>query len=468
GLAHARASRPHLTTVRCFGKTCAGKRTVAPGGHVKLAGRRLKPGMRVIFKANTASRRRTVKSQFIGSRHLLARVPANALTGRLYARTKQGVRTNSIGPIRIKKKRKPPPTPGYGDGPPPTGTAFDGDAMWIWYVSKAEGGNLDAIVARARAHGIETLFVKSGDGTGYWSQFTPALVATLHAAGLRVCGWQYVYGKSPGAEAAVAARAKDAGADCFVIDAEREYEGRYTEARTYMSELRAAVGAAYPIGMSSFPYVDYHPGLPYSEFFSPGGAQFDVPQVYWKEIGDSVDAATDHTYRYNRPYGTPIAPVGQSYNAPPAEQIARFRQLGRAQDSAGLSWWEWSSTANAGWDAIGAPLDAFSGTPPTHDFAMVAKGAKGDLVVWAQRHLQAAGANIDADGEFGPATQAAVKDFQGAKGLDPTGQVDTVTWRALLAYSPRPLAKPGLAKAAASAVPKTADLPAKRYEIPGK
>jgi hypothetical protein len=195
-----------------------------------------------------------------------------------------------------------------------------------------------------------------------------------------------------------------------------------------------------------------------------------VPQVYWKEIGDSVDEAGDHTYRYNRPYGVPIAPVGQSYNAPPSGQITRFRQLAAVQDSSGLSWWEWSSTADAAWNAIGATLAPFSGNPPSRDFAMVARGAKGDLVVWAQRHLQAAGAAIDADGDFGPATQAAVKDFQGSHGIGATGQVDTATWRALLELQPTPLAKPGGAakRAAGAGRPATADLPAKRYEIRGR
>jgi hypothetical protein len=469
--AHARKAKPRLSWVRCHGKGCADKRTVAPGGHVKVAGRRLGPGMRVIFKARTRSRRRTVKSQVIGSRRLLARVPATAMSGRIYVRTKRGVRTNSVGPIRVKKKRKPRPGAAPVADPIgyPTGSAFDGDGMWIWYLSKTEGGDPDAIIREARARGIETLFVKSGDGTNFWSQFTPAMVDRFQAAGLKVCGWQYVYGSSPAAEAAVAARAAKAGADCFVIDAEREYESRYAAARTYTRELREAVGANYPIGMSSFPYVDYHPGLPYSEFFSPGGAQFNAPQVYWKEIGDTVDEAIDHTYRYNRPYGAALAPVGQSYSAPPPGQITRFRQLAATQESGGLSWWEWSQTSDASWNAIAAPLSPFGGTPPGQDFATVAKGAKGDLVVWAQRHLQAAGASIAADGDFGSGTQAAVRSFQSAKGLAASGQIDTATWRALLDYEPRSLAKPGLAKAAAgSGAPKTADLPARRYEISGR
>src|SRR5438045_303669 len=47
-------------------------------------------------------------------------------------------------------------------------TPLDGNGMWIWYVSKS-GGSANAIINRARAHHIHTLFIKSGDGTGFWS-----------------------------------------------------------------------------------------------------------------------------------------------------------------------------------------------------------------------------------------------------------------------------------------------------------
>ena len=55
--------------------------------------------------------------------------------------------------------------------------------------------------AQAHRHGIETVYIKSSDGSSSWSQFTPALISYLHSRGLRVCGWQFVYGIHPGAEA---------------------------------------------------------------------------------------------------------------------------------------------------------------------------------------------------------------------------------------------------------------------------
>src|SRR3954469_507547 len=459
--AEARYRPPHVSWVKCM-RACTDKRTVAPGGALKLAGHRIPRGSRVMFPIRTARGTRTTRSlkpKSVNATRVVVGVPANARSGRLYVRAPHGVRSNTTGTVRIRKlqPRTTNPPPG-STGPPPSGTAFDGNGMWIWYVDKANGGDPNAIVQQAKAHGISTVFVKSGDGTGYWTQFTPSLVSTLKAAGLRVCSWQYVYGKSPSAEAAVAARSvTEAGADCFVIDAESEYEGRYSQAQTYMSDLRAAVGADSPIGLAAFPYVDYHPSFPYSVFLGPNGAQFNAPQAYWKEIGGGVHAFLHHTYRFTRPYARTIAPLGQTYDSAPPNEIVRFRQIAAAEGASGLSRWSWQHTTAAGWNAVGQQIDPFASAPPP-DFATLAKGAKGDLVIWAQQHLKGAGQSLTVDGDFGSGTVAAVKSFQSANGLAATGTIDTATWQALLQHAP---AK----KSWKAKPPKTAKLPARRYEI---
>ena len=132
------------------------------------------------------------------------------------------------------------------------------------------------------------------------------------------------------------------GADCLVIDAEVEYDGKYAAAQTYMRDLRAAVGPSYPIGLASFPYVDYHESEPYSVFLGPSGAQYNVPQIYWHTIGDSPDAAYAHTYVQNRIYGRPIVPLGQLYGGVSAAQVERFRQVATAYGAPAISWWPMS------------------------------------------------------------------------------------------------------------------------------
>ena len=61
------------------------------------------------------------------------------------------------------------------------------------------------------------------------------------------------------------------------------------------------------------------------------------------------------------------------------------------------------------------------------------KDYKGAAVRRAQRLLEKHGVKCLQDGDFGPKTQQAVKQFQTSKGLPATGEVDLATWKALLA-----------------------------------
>jgi hypothetical protein len=315
--------------------------------------------------------------------------------------------------------------------------ALHGRAMWIWEMPDTDGGDLASIIAGAHQYRITTLIVKSSDGTNLWSQFTPALVSALHAAHLRVCAWQYIYGRRPGVEANLGADAVRDGADCLVIDAESEYEGRYVAAEAYVHDLRKQIGLRYPVALAGFPYVDFHPAFPYSVFLGPGGAQADVPQMYWRDIGTSVTKVFAHTYAYNLPYGRRIYPLGQIYGKPPMRQIVRFRQLALGYHAGGVSWWDWQVARTPEWDALSqatGPLPAAE--VPAPEMGTVAKGAVGDLVVWIQEHLVSAGEASAIDGSFGKLTKRSVEAFQTAHALVADGIVGPETWQALLRYRP--------------------------------
>ena len=318
--------------------------------------------------------------------------------------------------------------------------AFEGDGMWIWYVSAAQGGDLGRIAQKARRRGIETVFVKAGDGTDSWGQFTSGLVSRLHAKGLRVCAWHYVYGSNPAGEARVSAGAADRGADCLVIDAESQYEGRYAAASTYVARLRRMVGQGYPIGLAGFPYVHYHPAFPYSVFLGPGGAEFNLPQMYWRAIGVGVGKVFSITYTYNGVYERPIFPLGQLYMNPPQRQIVRFRRLAAGYGATGVSWWSWQDATARGWRAASKRV-ARRGPRKTAPYPTLSQGAAGDLVVWAQEHLASGGYYRKAvSGRYRSSTKRAVASFQESAGLRATGVLDSETWTALLAeLDPEPV-----------------------------
>jgi hypothetical protein len=361
-----------------------------------------------------------------------------------------------------------------------SGNPLNGRGAWIWYVSHANGGRLSSIVATAHRYGVTTLMIKAGDGSSAWSQFSSGLLHYMHTRGLHVCAWQFVYGSHPAAEARIGAAAAHRGADCLLIDAEGQYEGKYVSAQTYMRNVRRSVGKSYPIGLASFPYVDYHPGFPYSVFLGPGGAQYNAPQMYWRDIGTSVDSVYSHTYGFNRPYSRTLAPLGEVTGPPPQSQIRRFRQLSRAYGAHGVSWWEWAEATRGSWHALSQPVGSPSNFRPRGSMAALGRGAQGDLVVWAQEHLVGAGQSVRIDGSFGASTQRAARRFQSAHGISATGTIGTKTWNALLRYQAHAvrwtsggarLARRGAADGAGAVggltpVPKSASLPAKAYEIP--
>ncbi|HSD24699.1 MAG TPA: peptidoglycan-binding domain-containing protein [Solirubrobacterales bacterium] len=358
------------------------------------------------------------------------------------------------------------------DDTPKAKNPLAGDGMWVWYLSRSSHGKLGAIAKKARANGIETVLIKSGDGTGYWSQFSPSVVAGLHARGLRVCAWQFIYGRKPGKEARVGAAAVANGADCLVLDVEGQYEGKYPQASFFMSSLRSRIGQDYPVALASFPYVDYHPALPFSVFLGPGGAQYNVPQLYWKDIGTTVDTGFIHTWVWNRIYQRPILPLGQVYNNPKAGQIKRFRALAMSHGFEGVSWWSWQSARKRQWKALRTPV-APASTPPYPSYPFLRLGSKGDFVAWAQQLLEGAGCSVPVTGYYQGSTQAAVYTFQAANGLTQTGNLDVPTWSVLIQSKAMPVTwtKAGAVAARTGGrltlpAPRSAKLPAVRDEIP--
>ena len=361
----------------------------------------------------------------------------------------------------------------------PAGSSpFDRQGQWIWYVSKSHGGSIARIIAQAHRFDIGTLYIKAGDGPDGWSQFTPGLVDALHAGGLDVCSWTFVYGNSPVAEAKIAAQSVRDGADCYVIDAEGHYEGKYASADRFIRALRARIGDEFPVSLAAFPYVDYHPSFPYSVFFGPGGATYNQPQMYWRAIETTVRTVYEHTYFFNRLWDVPVYPLGQTYGGANRREIRLFRRFGASYGGLQPSWWDWQETTNAGWRALGADnLGPVFGYRPVTTHPLLRRGSRGDLVVWAQEHLRSAGENVPVTGVFGKITRAAVRDFQKQAGLKPDGTIGTATWEALIRYDPvrwlwagrRAKRDRGGTAPSRRAIPPSrplsASLPAKGYEI---
>jgi peptidoglycan hydrolase-like protein with peptidoglycan-binding domain len=447
------ASSPHIRTVRITSVQCVpaskcstNPHQVSTHGTLLIAGKELAAGMVVAFphtRDARISRVSPVAHLRRGTMGLEVTVPKAAHTGNIMILLSHGRYTSSYGPISVVRYAlHPPPAPKDPPAPAPvagtpSGTAFEGQGMWIWYLSASDGGDLASIIAQAHAAGVTTLFIKSSDGsTNYWSQFSPQLVAELHANGLKVCAWQFVYGTEPVGEANLGAEAVADGADCLVIDAEGEYEGRYGAAQTYIDDLRAKIGPTYPLGLASFPYIYDHTSFPYSVFLGPNGAQFNAPQMYWKDIGNSIDTAYANTYIANRIYDRPIYPLGQTYSHPSNEELVRFREEAVDYGATGISWWDFQETPASEWTALAEPLAPLSSVIPNPGYTELEQGNRGDPVLWMQEHLADAIPTQATTGIFDATTAANLAAFQSARGIAPTGKTEAATWQALLALPP--------------------------------
>jgi hypothetical protein len=440
GTADARSAAPRLTGLRCVPATtaaCGQAVRVTTGRQIQLRGRGLVSGMRVTFRWERGALATKLRR---GGAGWAARVPPGTAPGRVVVtvRDRAGRRSNARKIVVLAATSPLRPVIASGAGMLPA--AMRGNGMWIWQLPLSEGANLDAIAVRARRAGVTTVYVKSSDAAGDWEQFTPRLVGGLHARGLRVCAWQFVYGKDPLGEAAAGAAAVADGADCLVIDAETSYEGRYAAAQRYLQALRAAIGPDYPLGLTSFPYVDYHPTFPYSVFLGPGAAQANLPQVYWKAIGGSVDAVSARTVAYNRVYGAPMAPLGQAYDRVAPADVTRFRAIWAGYGAGGLSWWSWQAASAATWTTLSAPAPATI-VPADPGWPSLSLGSRGDQVIWLQQHLASFDPSVEVPvgGRFTAKTDAVLRSFQTARGLPATGTTDAATWLTVLELPLRPV-----------------------------
>jgi hypothetical protein len=442
-----------IASVRCVPASSCGTKEhqVSTHGTLLLGGSGLKSGQTVAFPHSWGARiagnspRAHLHDSKLG---LVVTVPAAAHSGDIAVMLATGKSSNRFGPISVVTYKLHPPAPKVVAVPPPTttattasGTAFAGQGMWIWYMSASDGGSVASIAAQAHAAGVSTLFVKSSDGpTNYWSQFSPQLVAELHANGLKVCAWQYVYGSEPVGEADLGAEAATNGAECLVIDAEGEYEGHYAAAQKYIETLRAKIGPSYPVGLASFPYVNYHPSFPYSVFLGPNGAQFNVPQMYWHDIGTSVAQVYVNTFEQNLIYGRPILPLGQTYGGVSATELVDFRSLASAYGAGGDSFWDWQESSATDWSALAAPPNTTLTVPqPELTSPLLKEGNKSDQVLWLQEHLATAVPGQPTTGIFEATTKTNLEQFQTAHGIPASGETDPDTWAALLALAPVPV-----------------------------
>lgn len=185
-----------------------------------------------------------------------------------------------------------------------------GKGIWIRRITACEDGDLDAIVARARAAAFTHVLLKIADGADPYNldstgaDLAAELAARLADAGIEVWGWQQIYGETPLfkgalradyhlAEAASALRRMEqlttAGARGYVVVAGGDYEripDRARKADQFSAAVRNGLGGL-PIGLAAWKYPHRHPRFPWQEFRAH--CDLDLPPMFW--IGRHGEAA---------------------------------------------------------------------------------------------------------------------------------------------------------------------------------
>jgi hypothetical protein len=267
-----------------------------------------------------------------------------------------------------------PPTTAPPATAPPTTVAppppvWAGKGMWIWQPEYADGGDGAAIVARAQAEGIKTLYIRTGSShDGLTMDWALAMLPIAHAAGMRVIGWDFPELDDVNADVSRAVEAISSAAidgsklDGFAADIETQAEGTNLSpqnAYDYGVLLRAYRLPVPLIAVVPNPSPHYQEFFPYAD--ATAGFDAIAPMVYWLDRDPATDVAS--AVDFLSAFGKPVAPIGQAFDGgpeggreglPTADELAAFAATAKAHGAAGLSFWSWQHADDATFASIGA------------------------------------------------------------------------------------------------------------------
>ncbi len=257
-----------------------------------------------------------------------------------------------------------------------------GKGYFIWQIPRCEGGDPQAIAARASAAGLSHVLIKIAD-VANWPynvdlergvDLVPPVVQALRAAGIQAWGWHYVKGDDPIGEARLAIRRiRETGVEGYVIDAEVEYRDRAKRpaARRFMQELRRTF-PDLPMALSTYRYPRLHSELPYNEFLED--CNYAMPQVYFEQAHNPEQQLERCVEQYSElAQARPVVPTAPTYATgswrPTADEIRRFFQKAKDMGLPAANAWSWDFATRPGfvdlWNAV-AEFD-WPAQPPMAD-----------------------------------------------------------------------------------------------------
>jgi hypothetical protein len=267
---------------------------------------------------------------------------------------------------------------------------FAGKGMWLSFSpSTLDDDGYDklhsaALVARAHSAGLRSIDLRTAYGpfreiTNDAAPTIDAVIDGATARGIAPIAWTVPRSASfEDLEAEVWATeyrtANRHGFTALAVDLERGgyYLGSgaagYAALATYLRDLRAALGPDYPIlATVEDPFLEHLTDATYP--YEAIAAQADVlqPMVYWRMMSRRATtprdarAAVAGSYAATLREAKRLLPVNvglQStsegpFGAPSASEIAAAVSQSRSLGAAGVAFFDWNGTSDAGWRAIG-------------------------------------------------------------------------------------------------------------------
>ena len=246
----------------------------------------------------------------------------------------------------------------------PTGTG-----MWVYEWKKTNGGHAATVVAKARAAGLSTLFVRTGSShDGYTG--TPVLRALLPATRgttVHVVAWDFPELDHPAADArrlAAAARYRTGGNAVSAVapDIETRSEGAASSPKRvsiYLSTLRRLLPRNVAI-LTTVPWPSSSRvgRYPYKAVAARSDAL--LPMAYWYDNSPTEVTATSISFL--RRYKRPVQPVGQGYDGKldvPSiphnnlrKQMPKFFVTARKLGASAVSIWSWQAAPPIAWGYV--------------------------------------------------------------------------------------------------------------------
>ncbi len=248
----------------------------------------------------------------------------------------------------------------------PTGTG-----MWLHQFDRSEGGSARAIVARARAAGLSTLYVQTGSSKKGWigSPTLNQLLPAVKGTGIKVIAWDFPTLRNPEADAVRMARA--ARFHCggcpkvaaVAPDVETAAEGTRigeTAVARYYTALRKALPPDIAI-LATVPWPSEKRVGRYPYARTAALSDAVMPMAYWYNRSPSQVTAASMAYLTR--FGKPVMPVGQGYDgridAPylpadpdPFGSVRAFLSTAKARGAQHVSLWSWQASGAHQWSAL--------------------------------------------------------------------------------------------------------------------